>query len=150
MTFIANQIGLSDSSGYIYMYNGATGVSFAFTTAYQQLASLGVNFVLSANAKDFVMTTDGQLKYIGKNTKTFLFDAAIQPTLNNFSLQLYKNGSPVTGSQSYAPGSKAVHIQKFPIEMATNDYVSVYARRIGAATDTIYQVILSASIANGS
>lgn len=150
MVFIANQIGLSDSSAYIYMYNGTTGVSFSFTTAYQQMASLGVNFILAAKSKNFAMTTDGQLKYTGLKPRTFYFDANLQTTSASYALQLYKNGSPISGSEMYIPAASGANILKFPVSMVTNDYVSVYAKASAGATTTIFQVILSASIANGS
>lgn len=148
-----NQIGLKSSYGYIWMNAGNwTGNTFAFTTSYQELTSLGTSFTLASPSQDFSMTTDGQLKYTEKTTKLFSIDAQYSYNIGTirFAMQLYKNGSALSGSESYIGAGSGINMLKFPITMATNDYVSVYAKRQAATTTTIFQAILSASIANGS
>lgn len=145
-----NQIGLSNSAGYISMNNGGVGLNFNFTTSYQEMTSLGTNFVLAPLAEYFTMTTDGRLKYTGIKTQLFLFDALLQTASSSNAIQLYKNGSPLTGAESYINSASGINVMKFPTLMLTNDYISVYAKRLAAATAGIFQVILSASIANGS
>lgn len=150
MAFIANQIGLQSSDGFITMNTNATGVVFAFTTSYQELRSLGTNFVLASPAQNFDMVSDGRLRYIGISTKTFAFDVYYtQATGTNLALQLYKNGSPVAGSEWFQ-GFTSGNIMKFPVSMVTNDYVSVWGKRSSASNATIHQIILSAGSANGS
>lgn len=149
----ANQIGLQSSDGYIALSVGATGLPFTFTTSYQEMSGLGTSFVLSSPAQNFAMTTDGRLKYIGVKPDTFMFEALFQllsAGVITTAIRLYKNGSPLAGSESYQGGQSGTQIIPFPVEMVTNDYVSLWVKRSSSTTPSIAQIILSATSANGS
>lgn len=153
MAFLANQIGFKSSGGYMYTAANNTGVSFSYTTSYQELTAIaGLPFSLSASSQDFAMTTDGRLKYTGIQPKRFMFDALLQSTggATSTSIMLYKNGSPVTGSDIYITISSGINISKFPVQMVTNDYVSLWAKKQSNLVTSINQIILSAVSANGS
>lgn len=150
---ITNQIGLRSSDGYMYTAANNTGVSFSYTTSYQELTAItGLPFSLSSSSQDFVMTTDGRLKYTGIPTKTFMFDALLQGVsgATPASIMLYKNGLPITGSDIYSTIASGLNICKFPVQMATNDYVSLWAKKQSNVAANIYQIIISAGSANGS
>lgn len=153
MSFITNQIGFKSSGGYIHTAVDTTGFAFSYTTSYQEFTAIsGLPFSLASNAQDFAMTTDGRLKYTGIQTKTFMFDALLQSTggATATSIMLYKNGSPVTGSDVYITVSSGINICAFPVQMATNDYVSLWAKKQSNASGNVNQIILSAGSANGS
>lgn len=133
----------------------ATGslLNFAFTTAYQEMSSIGTNFILASPAQNFSMTTDGRLKYTGVTESVFMFDAVFQlasPGGITTAIKLYKNDSPVAGSDSYQGAQSGTNIIKFPVEMVTDDYVSLWVKRSSAGSSRVMQIILSAASANGS
>lgn len=146
-----NQIGLKKSFGYIWMNTGNwTGVSFAFTTAYQEMRSLGTNFTLASPSQDFVMTTDGQLKYTGVTTKLFNVDALLQTgSTSSYAIQIYLNGSPIAGAEDYEVGGGIMMICRLQTLLSTNDYISIFAKKSTAASVTIMQLALSATFAGG-
>jgi len=149
MAFIQNQIGRLPSYGAIYMNTGNfSGVSFAFTTSYQELTSIGTNFTLASPAQDFAMSTDGRLKYTGIPSKRFLVDAVLNTSsLPDWTaLQLYKNGSGLSDSISYAISS--VKIASFEVELATNDYLSLFTKTQNNGSYTISNISLAANSVN--
>lgn len=151
MIFTTNQIGLKASYGCISMNTGGwTGISFAFTTAYQELAGLATAYTLVSPSKDFAMTTDGRLKYTGTTTKTFNVDAQFTTTSSaNFAIQLYKNGVALSGSESYQAGSFRTLLSRFPIDLSVNDYLSIYGKISSSASASILNITLSATFAGG-
>lgn len=149
---IQNQIGNKASYGCIYMNTGNwTGVSFAFTTAYQEMTSLGTNFTLASPSSDFAMTTDGRLKYTGSPTKPFYVDALFQTgsNLGAFAIQVYLNGSSVTGADSYVSGGGIFIVSRAPVLLATDDYLSIFAKKSNNLSIAILQLTLSATFAGG-
>lgn len=127
-----------------------TGVTFAMTTSYQELASLSTSYQLASPSQDFSMTTDGRLKYTGATTKSFYVDAQFtsSPT-GNFAIQLYKNGVALTGSETYQVGSFRTIINRFPVDLSTNDYLSVYGKIASSASISLLTITLSATFAGG-
>ena len=141
-----NQIGAKTSFGTIWMNTGNwTGVSFAYTTSYAELTSLGTNFTLMSPSNDFAMTTDGRLKYTGINTRNFNATASIMmtETSGNIAIAVYKNGSLITGAETYVNRS-LLAIPSTIVSLSTNDYLSIFAKRSASGTRRIYQIILSA------
>lgn len=137
-----NQIGRKPSYGYIWMNTGNwTGVSKALTTSYQELTSLGTNFVLASTPQDFAMTTDGRLKYTGIPTKRFSVNASASFSAATF-IELYKNGVSLNDSESYS----AVYgrIPSFSVDLSANDYISIWAKVPSNTSVTFYTITLSA------
>ncbi len=153
MAFTQNQIGLDGSFGYIWVNtNNWTGTSFSFTSSYQELAGMSTAYTLSSPSADFSMSADGRLQYTGINTKLFTVDAGFYPgTSFNYALQLRVNGSAVTGSDVYASAGRRPFICRFPVSLATNDYLSLFARsNVSHAGVAIYMASLSATYMGGS
>lgn len=151
MAFIQNQIGRLPSFGTIWMNTGNfTGANFAFTTSYKEVTALSTSFTMTSPSQDFAMTTDGRLKYTGITNKLFSVSAtlfAVNSTSPEwFSIQIYKNGSPVSDAFVYT--GIATRIAGFPISMSTNDYLSIFTKAQAAATNAIQTVILSATSIN--
>lgn len=136
------------SFGTIWRNNGNyTGDSFSFTTSYKELASFGTtNWALATPNSDFTASVDGQLKYTGAATKTFLVSAyfTVLTSGAGFSIALYVNGSLVSGSESPSPTGYSCVIQNFPITLNQNDYISLYGKRASASPNAIIQMSLSA------
>lgn len=137
------------ANGYIWMNTGNwTGVNFAFTTAYQELTSLGTNFSLAADSNNFAMTTDGRLKYTGAAIATMRVSASVilGNASGSFSAKLYKNGVAIAGSEVYSGNRESPTILGFPVALvATNDYFSVWVKCSSSASQTILSVSLGAS-----
>lgn len=138
-----NQIGRRPSHGYIWMNTGDwTGGSIALNTStFVELTSLGTNFTLAPASQDFVMTTDGQLKYVGAPKKRFTINATVCFSVDSYMV-LYKNGVALTESET-AFGIYP-RIPSFIADLVTDDYLSIYAKCTSNSTVTIYQVSLSA------
>lgn len=135
------------SIGYIWMNTANwTGVSFAFTTSYQELTTLGTNFTLASASNNFAMTTDGRLKYTGTPTISCIVSATLYVSNGgNFAVQLYKNGVAISGSEAYSAGSAGVSVVNFTVSsVATNDYFSIFAKRSANLSVAILQASLSA------
>jgi len=153
MAFTQNQIGLEGSFGYIWVNtNNWTGTTFSFTNAYQEMSGMSTAYTLISPSQDFAMTTDGRLKYTGISTKLFTVDAGFYPgTSFNYALQLRVNGSAVTGSDVYASAGRRPFIARFPVSLATNDYLSMFTKsNVSHAGVVIYMASLSATYMGGS
>lgn len=147
---IGNQIGLQNSEGFIIMNAIASPVSFAFTTSFQELTSLGTNFVLASLSQNFEMTTDGRLKYTGVKEKPFVVSASMSLTTStSYGIQIYKNGVALPGIAWYVTFGYT-NIFKAPTMLATNDYISLYTRRLSGGSLSIAQVTVSAESLSGS
>lgn len=134
-------------SGYIWMNTGDwTGVNFAFTTAYKELASLGTNFTLTSGSTNFAMTTDGRLKYTGTPTVNVRVNSAVVLAngSGSYATQLYKNGVAIAGSEIYVPNNGTPVLIDFVVNsVATNDYFSIFIKRSASSTQTIFNATLS-------
>jgi len=127
-----------------------TGANFVFTTTLKEITGLSTSFTLASPSQDFAMTTDGRLKYTGLTTKWFSVSAALYVNSGNQTeLRVYKNGSTVTGSFARSNNSRTF-LDNFPVNMSTNDYISIFARSIPGATSAITNVSLSAKFIGGS
>ena len=140
-----NQIGAVAATGTIWMNTGnSTGISFLYTTSYKELSSLGTNFTLMSNAPYFTMTTDGRLKYTGKNTLNFVSNAVMLGSdTGNRAIAIGKNGTIITGSDCYNDRNTFI-CPNVLVSLSTNDYLSVFAKRSTSSTSAIYQIILTA------
>jgi len=143
MSSTQNQIGQINPNGNIWMNTGDwPGVSFSITTSYKEMTSLGTNFTLMSPANYFDMAVDGRLRYIGSRTKTFNVTGYVATNNSgNLAIAIYKNGSLVTGAENYS-GSTPIIMAAAPVEMATNDYVSLFIKRSANTSITISQVRL--------
>lgn len=138
----ANQIGRRTSYGYIWMNTGNwTGVSFSRTTSYQELTGLSTAFTLKSPSQDFAMTTDGRLKYTGIHTKRFVVNATV--SAQSTFIKLYKNGVALDVTEDY--GTSRNRIPSFSIDLATNDYISIWIKGFSATSINITQITLSAT-----
>lgn len=144
----AASAGVTDSYGYIWMNTGNwTGVNFSFTTSYQELTSIGTNFTLLTGASNFAMTTDGRLKYTGAATATVIIHAEviIAGGSGSHAIQIYKNGSAITGAESYGGNNNQPTVIGLNVgSVATNDYFSIFAKRSAASSSIIEHISLSA------
>jgi hypothetical protein len=134
------------SYGYIWMNTGSwTGDTFSFTTAYQEMSSIGVNFTLLSPSFEFEMTTDGRLKYTGSTTKTFSVNATFScSNSGSFAMQIYKNGVALAGIEAYETGAQSLEISDAPVSLATNDYISIFLKKSTVVNVDIIQLSLSA------
>lgn len=147
MSFIQNQCGIKQSAGTIWMNTGNwTGVSVTLSSnTYKEMASLGTNFTLMPTVQDFAMSTDGRLKYTGIDTRNFIANASINAGNDSrFSIAIYKNGSLITGAESYSNSTNAFINENVKVSLATNDYLSVWLQRLTGTTVRVYQVTLGA------
>lgn len=138
-----NQIGATTSAGSIWMNTGGwTGISFSMTTSYKELASLSTAFTLSSPATDFAMTADGRLRYTGKDPRRFIATGFLSCGASaSYALAIYKNGSIITGSDSYCVSG--VVLATTPItSLSTDDYISLFVKRNSSASVNILQIIL--------
>lgn len=143
MTFFTNQIGRYPSYGYIWMNTANwTGVTFSMTTSYQELTALSTSFSLAPAAKDFVMTTDGRLKYTGIPTKTFAVDATLAVASSTF-IKIYKNGSPLNDTENYT--LTYCRVTYYLVDLATNDYISLWVKGSTSASRSLFHISLSAT-----
>ena len=146
MSITQNQAGLTTSYGAIWMSNAYTGATFTITTSYTELKSLASTaFALFSPSNDFSMSTDGRLKYTGANTRSFLASAFVQNSLgfNSQAIAIAKNGTNITGAQCYADSSILV-IDNIPVSLVTNDYVSIFIKKItSSSTPNFLQINLS-------
>ena len=147
MSTVQNQSGITQSYGTIWMNTGNwSGVSITLVDdTYKELTSLGTNFTLMSPSSDFAMTTDGRLKYTGATTRNFLINSAV--AINNtarLSIAVYKNGSVITGSPIFTFQTQGLTNENTPISLATNDYISLWLKRITGTTVTIFSISLGA------
>lgn len=145
MSFIQNQIGLKGSGGSIYMNNAAAPITVSVTASYQELTSLSTSFSLATTSPDFAMTTDGRLKYTGIITKNFVVNATINistASTGSSAMQIYKNGS-ATGIECYESVIPSLSIQKAPVSLATNDYISIFFKASSTTTRLVSSITLS-------
>ncbi len=147
-TWAAATGGGSGAKGYIWMNTGNwTGQTFSFTSSYQELTSIGTNFTLASGATDFAMTTDGRLKYTGATTINVVLNAyySVANGSGTYAMELYKNGSALTGSEIYVPNNGHPTISGFTVNsVATNDYFSIWVKRSASQSNAIYSAFLSA------
>lgn len=141
-------IAKTSSYGTIWMNSSswAGTTSIAFTTSFQELASMSVSFSLVSPNSDFTMTTDGRLKYTGSATKICMVSAyfAIN-NAGNFAIQIFKNANAIPGADAYSAGAQSAVITPCPVTFSTNDYISLWAKRsAGGVSPAITQVTISA------
>lgn len=136
------------SYGYIWMNTGNwTGISFSALTTYSELSGLTTAYVLASPVQDFSMATNGQLQYTGTVSKTLLVSANVgfNPVSSGYSIQLFKNGIALPGSECYETGPTSLAVIDFPVTVVTNDYISIFLKRSAAGTAPITQIGLSIS-----
>ena len=141
-----NQLGTTISYGTIWMNTGNwTGHSKAIASGGTEMTSLGTNFTLMSPSNDFSMSTDGRLKYTGAKNKNFIASAFLAENTNTqIAIFIYKNGSPLTGVSSAASSGNFLLVNKVPVSLVTNDYLSIFCKIPGGNTVTITQINLSA------
>ena len=146
MSITQNQTGIKTSYGAIWMSNAYTGATFTITTSYTELKSLATAFAIFTPSNDFSMSTDGRLAYTGTNTRKFLASASIANSLgfNSQAIAIAKNGTNITGAQSYADSGTLI-LNDIEVSLATNDYLSIFIKKItSSSTPSFYQINLTA------
>lgn len=148
MAFSQDQVGTYKAQGVIWMntanWTGSAIVLGANT--YKEVSGLGTGFTLQPISDFFSMTSDGQLKYTGSETKRFnLRGYVAHANTGQFAIALYKNGSIIPGTETYT-NNTAWLTSRSAVELATNDYVSIYIKRTSALSPALYQATLSAKL----
>ena len=147
-----NQIGSYIAQGNIWMNTGNwSGAHISLSTnVYSELSGLSTAFTLMSPANYFDMAVDGRLRYIGLHTRDFnVTGYCSQGAGGTPALAIYKNGSIVTGADTYDSGTSFVFVSA-PVTLATNDYVSLYLKRNAAVNPSIRQVRLWAELTGGN
>ena len=120
--------------------------AFSFTDSYQEMSGMTTPYAVQGTPVDFEMTTDGQLKYIGTETKNFIATGCMcVQTSAQMAIYLYKNGLPIPGGEQYNNNGSYLRIENIQVQLSTNDYISLYAKRVSSANQNIYFLQVSAS-----
>lgn len=144
MTFNNNQVGQINPNGDIWVNTANwSGMTFGSTNSYQEMTGLGTNFSLQSDSSYFDMPVDGRLRYIGEKDDKFIVNGYFANNNSGaYAIAIYKNGSLVTGAESYCNGSAILEVSSL-VSLSKNDYVSLFMKRSANLSITIYQVTLS-------
>jgi hypothetical protein len=134
ITAASNGSGGGGTNSFAKIYiNSTSSITFTIGTSYTFIGSVsGHAYTLdSFSTSDFSMATDGQLKYTGATTKIFKVIAQVQQydTGGVYILNsaIYKNGTILNNTVTSCPNSASGVIADALVQLATNDYVSLYA-----------------------
>lgn len=141
--------GGSSSQGLITFDPGDyNGEAFPFTTTPEELTGFSTTYVLSAGVVDFDQPEDGRLRYTGATTRTFLVSCGFfVVNLLGFKAELRKNGSLIdSGDNSvcYEALSNNPLLSNVIVDLAQNDYLSIFAARSSSASHEVTNAFVSA------
>lgn len=120
------------------------------TTSYQKLAPTTVG---QGSPALFTEGTTGRLTYTGDETVSMAISYNISfnigSSAKDVTLAVYKNGSAVNGHTvtTSSSSTKVNATAMTTVDMATNDYVEVYAKISSNDTINVYSFILNAIVA---
>ena len=144
----------STAHGNTYFYNIASPYTLTVVgTGWQK-----INATTTAGGSPQLITegTNSRLTYTGTNTVDLdiVFNMSIDQSSGSnkdIEMAIYKNGTVVDGSHVISTsksGEKLVMSSHADVEMATNDYVEVYAKNHGGSGDiNVYTMSIMASTA---
>lgn len=144
----------STAHGNTYFYNIASPYTLTVTgTGWQK-----INATTTAGGSSQLVTegTNSRLTYTGTNTVDLdiVFNMSIDQASGShkdIEMAIYKNGAVVDGSHVISTsksGEKLVMSSHADVEMATNDYVEVYAKNHSGSGDiNVYTLSIMASTA---
>ena len=135
-------IGNSEFSAQAYTVGNATATTFAGTGAANITNVAFGTSITGSNLHQFTVSNAGRITYIGKEDKTFFFDATIFAEIAGGASRQYlyyiaKNGTYDAGTPSKAeydgsnPDSGSV---SGVVDLSENDYVELYVYAVTATT----------------
>ncbi len=138
-----------------YAVGSGIGVSFN-TSNPSNIVKIGTATSVSSSLNLFRFATDGvpnRLKYVGKNKRIFQITGSVSfqvPAAGTYIIYIAKNGIALTQTKIYGRGSATNDIVVVPIngtaELASNDYIEIYAQRYTGSTGDIVVPNMSITI----
>lgn len=138
-----------------YAVGSGIGVSFN-TSNPSNIVKIGTATSVSSSLNLFRFATDGvpnRLKYVGKNKRIFQITGSVSfqvPAAGTYIIYIAKNGTALTQTKIYGRGSATNDIVVVPIngtaELASNDYIEIYAQRYTGSTGDIVVPNMSITI----
>ncbi len=129
-------------------YPVGSGIGVSFNTSNpSNIVKIGTTSSVSTSLNLFRFATDGvpnRLKYVGKNKRIFQIIGSVSfqvPAAGTYIIYIAKNGTALTQTKIYGRGSASNDIVVVPIngtaELASNDYIEIYAQRYSGSTGDI-------------
>lgn len=138
-----------------YAVGSGIGVSFN-TSNPSNIVKIGTASDVSTSLNLFRFATDGvpnRLKYVGKNKRIFQITGSVSfqvPAAGTYIIYIAKNGTVLSQTKIYGRGSAINDIVVVPIngtaELASNDYIEIYAQRFTGSTGNIVVPNMSITI----
>ncbi|REC50429.1 hypothetical protein DRF67_01410 [Chryseobacterium pennipullorum] len=121
-------------------YAVGTGIGVSFNNSNpSNIVKIGTASSVSTSLNLFRFSTDGvpnRLKYLGKKKRIFQITGSVSfqvPASGTYIIYIAKNGSAISQYKVYGRGAAINDIVVLPIngttELATNDYVEIFAQR---------------------
>jgi hypothetical protein len=131
--FLSTSLQDNKSYGHISLLNNFTSYNRAINSTGVEISGYATPWVLNVGI-NFTMTNDGQLKYIGTHTQTFILTYQIcvytgSQIIGSITIAK-KNGVNIPGSGAWATISTVANGNQYSnvcfVSLSTNDYVSIY------------------------
>lgn len=129
-------------------YAVGTGIGVTFNSSNpSNIVKIGTATSVSTSSNLFRFSTDGvpnRLKYLGKKKRIFQVTGSVSfqvPASGTYIIYIARNGTVISQYKVYGRGSAVNDIVVLPIngttELATNDYVEIFAQRYTGITGDI-------------